>query len=220
MITNIDELVKLFKELDQSISNRVDVYTIGGVVLLERGLKSTTKDIDIVVDTREEFIEIQTALQKLGFVARLPGKEYTNMKLSQIYQKGEYRIDLFETEVCGRFSLTESMKSRAIKTLELNRLKVFFCSNEDIFLFKTMTEREGDLVDCESLSLAGLNWKIILQEIKIQIKESKQDVWITWIGERLDLLEERGIVIPIMNEINKLRDEFFNNLEKKPKHRE
>jgi len=30
----------------------------------------------------------------------------------------------------------------------------------------------------------------------------------------LDILEEKGIIIPIMKEIDKLRDEYFEELEK------
>ncbi len=215
MITKFDQIIDIFKELDKVLYNKVKVYTIGGAVLLERRLKTATKDIDIIVDTKEEFLGLQKALQKIGFVAKIPGKEYLHMNLNQIYQRGEYRIDLFEKEVCEKFSLTESMKSRAQKSIEFDHLTVFFCSNEDILLFKTMTEREGDLIDCESISVAGVDWKIILREIKAQIMQSKQDVWITWIGERLDLLEDRGVIIPIMDEINKLRNKYFDELEKR-----
>ncbi len=215
MITKFDQIIDIFRELDKVMNKKIEVYIIGGAVLLERGLKTATKDIDIVVDIKEEFSELKRALQMIGFAAKITGKEYIHMNLSQIYQRREFRIDIFEREVCGKFLLTKSMKSRAQKTIELNHLSVFFCSNEDIFLFKTMTEREGDLADCESISIAGVNWNIILQEIETQIKQSKQDVWITWIGERLDLLEERGVIIPIMNEINKLRERYFNELEKR-----
>ena len=78
-----------------------------------------------------------------------------------------------------------------------------------------MTEREGDLVDCISIATTqNIDWKVILGELKNQIKRSKQDVWITWVGERLDILEERKLDIPIMKEIDRLREDFFNNLEK------
>lgn len=217
MISKFSQIVDLFKEINTVMYKAVNVYTIGGAVLLEQGLKPATKDIDLVVDTKEEFIEFQDALKKAGFIPKIPGKEYTHMNLNQIFEKGEYRIDLFEKEVCGRFSLTEGMKQRARKVIDLEHVKVFLCSNEDVFLFKTMTERDGDLQDCESLVLPGIDWKAILSEIKAQIHQSKQDVWITWIGERLDILEDRGMEMPIMNDINKLRNKFFDELEKKAK---
>lgn len=78
-----------------------------------------------------------------------------------------------------------------------------------------MTEREGDLEDCESLVMPGIDWRVILSEIKAQIRLSKQDVWITWIGERLDTLQDRGMEIPIMKDLNTLRNKFFNDLQSK-----
>ncbi len=62
-------------------------------------------------------------------------------------------------------------------------------------------------------SRSGLDWKIIIKELQNQIKQSKQDVWITWVGERLDLLEDKGLEIPIMNEFDKLRNKYFKDLE-------
>ena len=122
---------------------------------------------------------------------------------------------MFEKEVCGRFSLSENMMKRAEKIIELSRLTVFLCSSEDIFLFKTMTEREGDITDCMSIAATqNPNWTVILEELQNQIKQSKQDVWITWIGERFDLLSERGVDIPIMNEVDRLREEYFEKYEK------
>jgi len=213
MITNYDEVEELFKEISKAVEKRIRLFVIGGAVLLKQDLKDATKDIDLVVDTKEEFLELQKALEKLEFKLKIPGKEYEHMNLNQIFQKEDFRIDLFYKEVCGKFSLTEDMMQRANLVLDLEKLKVAHCSNEDIFLFKTMTEREGDLDDCIRLGIPGLNWKIIIKELQNQIKQSKQDIWITWVGERLDLLEDKGLEIPIMNEFDKLRNKYFENLE-------
>src|SRR3989338_4961042 len=105
MITNFKQIEELFKEIDKAMSNKIKIYTIGGAVLLEQGMKIATKDIDIVVETKKEFIELQHSLQKTGFKAQIPGKEYSRMNLSQIFLKDSFRIDLFEKDVCGRFSL-------------------------------------------------------------------------------------------------------------------
>jgi hypothetical protein len=216
MITAFKEIERFFAELNNSIGEKTDAYIIGGAALLKKGMKPATKDIDIVVATKHEFLEIQNALNKMGFKSKIPGKEYSHMNLSQIFQKGDFRIDLFEKDVCARFSLSKNMMKRAEKVIELSQINVLICSSEDIFLFKTMTEREGDITDCISIaSTQNLDWNIILKELKEQIIEHKQDVWITWIGERLDLLIERGIDIPIMDEIDTLRDKFYSDLEMK-----
>jgi len=147
MINDFKDIEEFFKELDKSMKNTIEIFTIGGAALLRRGMKAATKDIDIIVSTKKEFIELQTALKNIGFQGQILGKEYTHMNLSQIFQRGDFRIDLFEKEVCGKFSLTEEMKIRAEKVINLDHVKVYLCSNEDIFLFKTMTEREGDITD-------------------------------------------------------------------------
>jgi hypothetical protein len=105
------------------------------------------------------------------------------------------------------------MALRSKKILSFNNLNVFLVSNEDIFLFKSMTEREGDLSDCIALAKRGLNWDVVLSELLYQSRAKNKDVWITWVGERFDILEERGLNIPIMSDVNKLRDAFFRSLE-------
>lgn len=214
MISEFNQIEELFNEINKVMNRKVTAFIIGGAVMLYQGLKPATKDIDIVVKTKEEFTELQKALIKLQFTSKIPGAEYKHMNLNQVFQREDFRIDIFQKEVCGKFSLSLEMMQRAKTVIDLNHIKVVLSSNEDVFLFKTMTEREGDLEDCVSLAQTGIEWDIIFSELKSQIKESKQNIWITWVGERLDLLEERGLTIPIMTEINKLRDPFFGEWEK------
>jgi len=213
MIVEFNKIIELFREVNDNLSNKINIYVIGGAVLLEQGLKSATKDIDIVVSSQDEFYEVISVFEKIKFESKKPGLEYKNMNLSGILVRDDFRIDLFYERVCGRFSLSEKMIEKSRTVLELSNLSLNLCSNEDIFLFKTMTEREGDLEDCISLAKEGLDWNKILEEIKLQIKTSGRDVWITWIGERLDILVEKGLNIPIMSNIDKLREEFFESLE-------
>jgi hypothetical protein len=215
MIMNYNQIEELFKKINIIMEKRINLYVIGGAVLLRRDLKSATKDIDIVVDSKIKFTIFQNSLEQLGFKKQIPTKDYKNMNLNQIFHKKDFRIDLFYKEVCGKFSLTKGMKQRAEKVHDLDKLKIFHCSNEDIFLFKTMTQRDGDLEDCIQLGIPGLDWKIILNELQNQISKSKKDVWITWVGERLDILEDKGLEIPIMKEFNKLRNKYFKEFEKK-----
>lgn len=177
-------------------------------------MKPATKDIDLIVETKKEFDDFQDVLKSIGFKAKLLTTEYKHMNINQIFIREDFRIDLFYKTVCKGFSISKTMIKRANTVFELKNLKVFFCSNEDVFLFKTMTQREGDLEDCISLAQRGLDWKVILTELKNQIRTSGNDIWVTWVGERLDLLEERGLNIPIMKEINKMTDDHFRMYEK------
>jgi len=215
MISNFDEINELFKEINNSVSDKINIYVIGGAMLLYHGLKPATKDIDVIVFEKSEYTLFGNALTKIGFEPKVLTNEYKHLNLNEILVRDDFRVDLFHKIVCKGFSLTDTMISRAEPIIELSKLKVFLCSNEDVFLFKTLTEREGDLEDCIAISRRGLNWNEILTELKLQIDISKRNVWITYVGERLDILEERGMIIPIMKEIDKLRTEYYEKLEKK-----
>lgn len=59
-----------------------------------------------------------------------------------------------------------------------------------------------------------VDWKVVMEEILVQI-ESGEEVWITWIAERLNLLSESmGVSIPILRRINRLADECLECWEK------
>ena len=215
MISEFKQLENLFHEIDKKLETDVNIYIIGGAVLLYQGLKPATKDIDIITTNKNEYFAFKEILQSIKFKIKNPTGVYKKLNLSTIFERDNYRIDVFYRTVCKKLSFSEGMKRRAKKIINLKHLKVNLCSNEDIFIFKSLTEREGDLEDCISLVKQGINWDIILEEFKLQIEMSGQDVWITWIGERFDILEEKGINIPIIGEINKMRDEYFNQLERK-----
>jgi len=75
-------------------------------------------------------------------------------------------------------------------------LTVALVSNEDIFLFKSMTPRPEDIKDCELLIGAGLEWNTIFDEIAEQSKA--KDKWFFWTFEKVCIIEnESKISIPI-----------------------
>ncbi|NQV09256.1 hypothetical protein HQ529_05375 [Candidatus Woesearchaeota archaeon] len=215
MILKFEELDKLFEELDKALTEKVHFYVIGGAVMLYHGLKIGTKDVDLVIDSSKEFTAVEKSLKKIGFTTKIPTLEYKKFDLNQIFVRGDYRIDLFQRTVCKGFMLSDKMKERAQQVKELNNLTVSLCSTTDIFMFKTFTEREGDIDDCMSLAEVEIDWNSMIEEIKQQIKTLGDQVWVTWVGERLDILEDKGLIIPFMDEINKLRNKYFDDIEKK-----
>ncbi|MFT4250433.1 MAG: hypothetical protein ACMXYD_03665 [Candidatus Woesearchaeota archaeon] len=78
-----------------------------------------------------------------------------------------------------------------------------------------MTEREGDIQDCIRIAEEPMEWEVVLEELKNQIRTEEEQVWITWVGERLDILNERGVNIPILNEIHDLVNNYYDELEKR-----
>jgi hypothetical protein len=216
MITDYSQIQKLFVELDGYISKRTTVYLIGGGALMKRDLKTRTKDIDIVMDSKPEFDRMQDVFRKAGFKPILPTEEYERFTLSQIWVRDDFRVDVFCKMVCGCFSLSDGMKERSVRDdIRSKNLDLFVCSPEDIFLFKTMTEREGDYDDCLSIIINKKNfdWSVVLNEAQKQSKIG-QAVWITWITNRLEEFVERGMNIPILDEMIKLADEYIAEWER------
>jgi len=216
MITKYSEIQDLFVELDTFLSKKVTIYLIGGGALMKRKMKDKTKDIDIVVGSEAEFDRVHDALRAAGFEPTLPEKEYDRMALSQIMLKGDFRIDVFCKKVCGHFSLSENMKKRStLDDIRTKNVELRVCSPEDIFLFKTMTERIGDFDDCSSILKGKIDfeWPIVLNEAQVQSKIGPA-VWITWITNRLEEFEEMGLNIPILGEMIKLSDEYIAEWER------
>ena len=78
MINDFDEIVAFFEELDRSMKEDIEIYTIGGAAMLKRGMKDATKDIDIIVSTKKEFQELQAALSRASVLkARYLVKDIT-----------------------------------------------------------------------------------------------------------------------------------------------
>jgi hypothetical protein len=129
-------------------------------------LRSETKDLDIVVSTEEEFVCLTDALLSLGFEKRTPDIDaYERMALSHILVRGSIRVDLFCKLVCGKFALSDGMRERASGDIVLNKVRLLICSLNDIFLFKCMTERDGDLADCQKMATDyTLDWNAVLDE--------------------------------------------------------
>ena len=215
MISTFEEIKELLVQIDAQLQSKVDIYAIGGLVLLYHKLKPATKDLDLIVSSGKEYHYLKTVLHELKFIETKPEFGYDHFNLSQILISKDFRIDLFSSTVCKGFSLSKDMIHRAEKVIQLSNLSLHLCSNEDTLLFKTMTEREGDLNDCIALASRGLDWNSILKELKHQIHLSGRKVWITWVGERLDLLIERGLNIPIMKEVDQLRIEYYEEFDKK-----
>ena len=83
MIEQFSVYELLFNEINKLIKIDTNIYVIGGAVLLYRDIKPATKDIDIVVDTKEEFNELVKVLKQIGFKPAELLDGYQNFKLSE-----------------------------------------------------------------------------------------------------------------------------------------
>lgn len=57
MISDGKQLEQLFQEMNQSLTGNVSLYIIGGAALLYQGLKTATKDIDVIMTIKHHTIQ-------------------------------------------------------------------------------------------------------------------------------------------------------------------
>lgn len=65
MITKFKQIEGLFEEIGKELQTKVHCFVLGGAMLLYHGMKSVTKDIDLVVEKRPEFSAMEIILKEL-----------------------------------------------------------------------------------------------------------------------------------------------------------
>lgn len=199
-----DSLQRGLEELGDHLEEPVDVYLLGGGNLILRGLKDATKDVDIVVEDDQTFFAIAEPLRELGYEERGDlADAYDQLDPSVVLEKeGFPRWDVFVETVAGQLRLTDAMIDRSDRTIEYGNLTVNLLSLTDIFVFKSITEREGDLEDVALLARqADLDWDAILAEIETQ-EEVTGQLFSFAVLDTIELLEERyDVVAPIKDRL-------------------
>ena len=190
-------LERLLEQLGEKLSSPVTAYLIGGCNMSVRGLKEVTKDIDLVLGSRKEFNLLKPAMEELGYRADAELMQFAVYKDAVIVflDASGSRIDLFIDTICQMLRLSASMKKRSMLHKAYGKLQVMLTSKEDIFLFKSLTERPQDVDDCLSLLSGGLDWDVIIDEC---VSQHRKDVkWIFWLFEHVCRLERKeGAELP------------------------
>ena len=190
--------------LGDHLETPVDVYLLGGGNLILRGVKDSTKDIDLVVADGQTFVTLAESLQELGYEERSDLEAaYNQLNPSIVLEKDGFpRWDIFVEAVAGQLQLTPAMIERCDQLFEYGTLHVHLLSLTDIFVFKSITEREGDLEDVALIARqADLDWESLFEEITAQEDRTGQ-LFSFAVLDTLDILEERhGIVAPITDRL-------------------
>lgn len=204
------ELEELLALIGKSLKRHVVAYLIGGCAMSMRGLKDATKDADVIVRSRAEREALEQVMKGLGYTQMQSGpfkthvpKEYEGFH-GDIYQlDGKVGLDVFENTIMeDRFVLTDSMAARAKEVRRYGNLELRLCSNEDIFLFKSLTSRPDDGPDIMNLVQTGLDRKVMAAELRAQPARKRQPPWRIHVVEQLERLEERGLgMIPWKEEL-------------------
>jgi hypothetical protein len=197
---NKDELEGLLDLIGNSLEKQITIYMIGGCALSFKNLKPSTKDIDIIVKSKKDFEFLEKAMDSIGFKSESERESDFYATALAVYKKEESRIDVFLKQVGKMLFLSEGMIKRSQRYKDYGHLSVNLISNEDIFLFKSMTSREGDIYDCDRLIKEGLDYGVIYEEILEQTKSGK--TWFFWLFESLCRLENHNsIKIPIKSKV-------------------
>jgi hypothetical protein len=196
---NLGYIEREFSEVGAKAKKRIEIFLIGGAGLAFYKLKEATKDIDVILKTKQEVKVLMKALKKLKYKSvRKLSTSYKKMGAFEIVENEDgLRWDIFHLQVCSALILSPKMVSRATWIHKEGNLNVLLASKEDIFLFKGITERALDLDDMRVIAESGLDWNVVLEECLYQSKTSGI-LWENALYQNLvDLREVHGIKSPV-----------------------
>jgi hypothetical protein len=206
ILSSKDDLERALNEMGEALGDEVKAYLIGGCAMILYNAKVATKDIDLVLLFAEDAESVVSALSKTGFKVVVP-KDHVYCRLGtaiMMEDKRGMRIDIFVETVCRKIKVTSGMVVRSRLHSRYGKLDINLVSPEDIFLFKSVTEREGDLDDMARLAERGLDWRTILEEC---VAQSGEAILEGYLAVRLQELEEqKGIVSPIKAELEEMTE--------------
>lgn len=190
-----EEIIGLLKELGNRLKKEITIFMIGGGNMSLKEIKAVTRDIDLIVLTKKEYDTLKETLIRLGYDCHEETFSEDFYKTPIIvFLKDDKRIDVFIKDVSNQLELTKGMQKRSKEYVKFGNLKVKLVSNEDIFLFKSITDREKDVDDCRVLIMGGLDWELIKQEL---YQQEGKALWRFWIYEQLSRIRNKyGAVIP------------------------
>lgn len=188
------------------IPEMIEIILIGGANMVYRGLKAATKDVDLVVAKSSSLNTFSRALKDMGYIEikELP-KDYQKLGASFIMRNSDgFQCDVFYRQVCQGFIVTPRIIKRTVLQGRFDNLSISLMSPEDLFLFKSITERELDLDDMKILVESGVNWDVIYDECQ---KQSGYKIWEAFLLVKLDELQEKyGIQVPIYQKLYRLTE--------------
>lgn len=206
------ELERIGQQLDEPCT----VFLIGGGAMAFRGLKDTTKDIDLIVASGADLGQFQAVLLECGYeIVREPDDEYDDLGAQRILENEDgCRIDVFNQQVIDKLVLSAGMRQRSEGYLDPGNLVVELVSPEDVFLFKAVAGRVDDVEDMFALLQTGLDFDIIEAELATQIDLLEQELFVTYVNEALaELTERHNVTTPLHDPVTEITDRVYEELE-------
>jgi len=206
------ELERIGQQLDDPLT----VFLIGGGAMAFRDLKTTTKDIDLIVASGDDLGQLQAVLLELGYdIVREPDEEYEELGAQRILENDDgCRIDIFHQQVIDKLVLSDGIRKRSERYLEPGNLVVELVSPEDIFLFKAVAGRVDDIDDMFSLLQTDLDFDVVEAELTAQIDLLDQELFVTYVNEALaDLTEQHNVTTALHSPVVETTERVYEELE-------
>ena len=213
---------EFFEELGRILPLKTNFYLIGGENMRIKGMKQATKDVDLVMKAnRKEVDTLFGSLLKMGY-RRLAKFEITEsdteLNPSGIFEHAKHpRVDVFSNIICNKFLLLDFMIEDA-RPIKFGNLTVFLASDEDVFLLKSITDREADDVDMIQILRKSkeFNWKTVLNRLYEQEKVTGTHYCFNVFDTIEFIQNSSGMKIPIYRELlNHTTDEAILKVLKK-----
>ena len=204
------------QELGATLHAEVTAFLIGGGAMAFRGLKDTTKDIDLVVTTETAFDRLLAALDDQGY-EEVSELDETYQQLGArlcVENEDGCRIDVFNRQVANKLIFSDGMRQRSEAYLTSNQLSVQLTALEDIFLFKSVAKRPDDIDDMNTLVQTSLDFEAIEREIGAQIEVLDGKQFTTHIRESLDTLyDQYEVQTPLEDVVDEYYAQYMDELE-------
>lgn len=232
---------KLFEDIGNVLKSSAEAYLFGGENMRIKGLKDRTKDCDIVVKDDQSYPEIISALKSLGYDQVGPESfSYVDKRISPsaiLTHDKRSTMDIFKTQICRKMYLSDRMIVRSDKR-QFNKLRLGILQNEDVFLLKGVTDREGEIQDMARLaqggtggftssgftgsdfvtnsdkSTRGFDWDVVWAELDLQEHDTRNYDFASTFLDSIDLLiTQTGIKPPFYKKLErKVLDNEINKL--------
>ncbi|MDI6916378.1 MAG: hypothetical protein QMC80_01115 [Thermoplasmatales archaeon] len=193
-----EEIIKRLRGIGKKLPEPVKVYMIGGGAMGLKGRKDVTKDVDIILTNQGAVNVFVKTLKAMGYYEPSSlTKEYDKLWVEAILRDKEYfQFDIFLKRVCNALELSDAMMDRAEKYSRFGKLQLYLLTVEDVFLFKSVTERDKDMEDMLTLLRKGINENIVVEECRNQrIKTGR--IWETFLVTKIEEIEAKyKITIP------------------------
>ncbi len=197
---------KEFTKINMVLKEKVNLYMLGGGAMSFQKLKDATKDVDAVLADKKAFNLLFDALHNCGYKAIVVKGPYERMNPSGVLENPDgFRFDIFVKQVCNGLLLSKGMIKRSTKIISFDNVDLFTVAPEDVFIFKSITSRERDREDMNTLFRHGLDFNAVRKEILWQSKHSENRAWLAFFFVGLEELKEMfALDIPYFDDFYEL----------------